>query len=120
MIVLPYSLFSLPSLSFPSPSPLLPLSFPSSFSLSYPPPPPFPLQSLSYSFTVAKAVSTINAVVDGGDPEPLMEALTAPSAGIRSVTAECAESYQEKLSQAKQEKVEAGRWGEVRREGGWE
>ena len=69
---------------------------------------------------MAKAVSTINAVVDGGDPEPLMEALTAPSAGIRSVTAECAESYQEKLSQAKQEKVEAGRWGEVRREGGWE
>ena len=62
-------------------------------------------------FTVVKAVSTINAAIDSEDPEPLMEALTAPAAGIRSITAECAESYQEKLSQAKQEKVEAGRWG---------
>ena len=62
-------------------------------------------------FTVVKAVSTINAAIDSEDPEPLMEALTAPAAGIRSITAECAESYQEKLSQAKQEKVEAGRLG---------
>ena len=71
--------------------------------------PPTPLPS-PVLLTVVKAVSTINAAIDSGDPEPLMEALTAPAAGIRSITAECAESYQEKLSQAKQEKVEAGRW----------
>ena len=67
--------------------------------------------SHAHSHTVVKAVSAINAAVDGGDPESTLDALKAPQASIRSITEECAQTYQEKLLQARQEKVEAGRFG---------
>ena len=68
---------------------------------------------------MVKAVSAINAAVDGGDPESTLETLKAPPASIRSITEECAESYQEKLLQARQEKMEAGRFGGGEDERGW-
>jgi len=66
----------------------------------------------THTHAVVKAVSAINAAVDGGDPESTLEALKAPPASIRSITEECAQTYQEKLLQARQEKMEAGRFGE--------
>ena len=57
---------------------------------------------------MAKAIYSINSAVASGDPSATLEALKTPTAGIRSITEECAETYVEKLAAARQEKVDAG------------
>ena len=45
----------------------------------------------------------------GGDAAATLVALKAAPVGIRSITDNCAETYQEKLSEARQKKVESGK-----------
>ena len=51
-------------------------------------------------------MSAINKSVVEGSPEEVLSALKAPVAGIRSITDECADTYQEKLRTARAEKGE--------------
>ena len=55
---------------------------------------------------VVKAVSDINKTVVEGTPEELLVALKSPVASIRSITDECAVTYQEKLREARDNKAE--------------
>ena len=58
---------------------------------------------------VARAVCSINECVGGGDAEATLVSLKASLVGIRSITDECAATYQEKLSEARQRKAESGK-----------
>ena len=53
---------------------------------------------------MAKAVSTINKAVVGASSGELLVALKSPAPALRSLTDECAESYQSKLREAVEEK----------------
>ncbi|XP_064390864.1 ras GTPase-activating-like protein IQGAP1 isoform X3 [Halichondria panicea] len=56
----------------------------------------------------AKAVSSINRAVESNDPAATLEAIKAPTTNIRSITDSCTDTYLEKLSAARQEKVDKG------------
>ena len=61
--------------------------------------------AISLYLPVVKAVSDINKTVVEGTPEELLVALKTPVAGIRSITDECAVTYQEKLKGAREDKA---------------
>ena len=63
------------------------------------------------SLPVVKAVSDINKTVVEGTPEELLVALKSPVASIRSITDECAVTYQEKLREARDNKAEKCEYG---------
>ena len=58
---------------------------------------------------VARAVCSINASIMAGDAVATLVALKATPVGICSITDECAATYQEKLSETKQQKAEMGK-----------
>lgn len=60
------------------------------------------------STTVAEAICAINKAVESDDSSATVTALKASSAGIRSITDECAQAYTEKLAAARQLKVDSG------------
>ena len=57
---------------------------------------------------VAKAVSAINKAVVEAGPGELLVVLKSPAPALRSLTDECAESYQSKLGEAVEEKRARG------------
>ena len=61
--------------------------------------------------TVAQAVCSINESLLAGDAAATLVALKAPAVGIRSITDSCADTYQEKLSEARQKKAASGKEG---------
>ena len=52
---------------------------------------------------------SINAAVMGDDEATTLASLKAASVGIRSITDDCAATYQEKLSEAREKKAESGK-----------
>lgn len=60
------------------------------------------------SCAVAQAVCSINESISGGDASATLTSLKASSVGIRSITDDCAATYQEKLAEAKKLKAESG------------
>ena len=58
--------------------------------------------------TVAQAVCGINESLLAGEAAATLVSLKAAPVGIRSITDDCAATYQEKLSEARQQKAEAG------------
>ncbi len=62
----------------------------------------------THILTDAKAVSSINRAVESNDPAATLEAIKAPTTNIRSITDSCTDTYLEKLSAARQEKVDKG------------
>jgi hypothetical protein len=63
-------------------------------------------QQTEEAIELVASVSAINKSVVEGSPEEVLSALKAPVAGIRSITDECADTYQEKLRTARAEKGE--------------
>ncbi len=61
-----------------------------------------------HKHTDAQAVSSINRAVESNDPAATLEAIKAPTTNIRSITDSCTDTYLEKLSAARQEKVDKG------------
>lgn len=59
-------------------------------------------------FAVAKALHAINAALVEGGAEEVLAALKEPMLNIRSITDECASTYQTKLLEATEEKVQKG------------
>lgn len=59
-------------------------------------------------YTVAQSVCSINESISGGDAAATLSSLKSASVGIRSITDDCAATYQEKLAEAKQQKTESG------------
>ena len=59
---------------------------------------------------MAKAVSAINKAVVEAGPGELLVVLKSPAPALRSLTDECAESYQSKLREAGEEKRARGEW----------
>ncbi len=57
---------------------------------------------------MAEAINAINVGVSSGDSSSTLRALQSPSAGIRSITDECAEAYHQKLEAARQNKIDSG------------
>ena len=69
---------------------------------------------LSYMYiycAVAQAVCSINECISGDDAAATLSCLKATPVGIRSITEECAATYQEKLAEAWQKKAESGKIG---------
>ena len=61
---------------------------------------------------VAKAVSAINKAVVEAGPGEVLAVLKSPAPAVRSLTDECAQSYQSKLREAVEEKKARGEgWG---------
>lgn len=58
---------------------------------------------------VAGAVADINKMVAEGDPQKTLQALQAPSAGLRAVLSECADTYQSDLGQRQAESAARGK-----------
>lgn len=58
--------------------------------------------------TVAQAVCSINESISSGDVAATLSSLKSAPVGIRSITDDCAATYQEKLAEAKQQKAESG------------
>ena len=58
---------------------------------------------------MAKAIHTINALLVEGGAEEVLAALKEPMLTIRSITDECASTYQTKLLEATEEKAQKGR-----------
>ena len=65
--------------------------------------------SLHIHCTVAQAVCSINESISGGDAAATLSSLKSAPVGIRSITDDCAATYQEKLAEAKQQKAESGK-----------
>ena len=59
---------------------------------------------------VVEAICAINTAVVSGDSLAILRSLTVSSAGVRSITDECAQTYLEKLAAAKQHKIDTGEW----------
>jgi len=59
---------------------------------------------------VAKAIHAINSALLEGAPEDVLAALKEPMLAIRSITDECAATYQAKLMEARGEKAQKGTW----------
>ena len=57
---------------------------------------------------MAKAIHAINAALVEGGAEEVLAALKEPMLGIRSITDECASTYQTKLLEATGEKAQRG------------
>lgn len=49
---------------------------------------------------MAGAIADINRMVAEGDPKSTLQALQLPSAGLRAVHPECADTYQTELAQS--------------------
>lgn len=52
-----------------------------------------------FTLLVAGAVADINRTVAEGDAQKTLQALQVPSAGLRAVLPECAETYQAELAE---------------------
>ena len=63
-----------------------------------------------HTLTDAQAVSSINRAVESNHPAATLEAIKAPTTNIRSITDSCTDTYLEKLSAARQEKVDKGEY----------
>ena len=50
---------------------------------------------------------SINESISGGDAAATLSSLKSAPVGIRSITDDCAATYQEKLAEAKQQKLES-------------
>jgi len=57
---------------------------------------------------VAKAIHAINSALLEGGAEDVLAALKEPLIAIRSITDECATTYQAKLVEATEEKAQKG------------
>ncbi len=57
---------------------------------------------------VAESICGINSTVETGNPKATLLALKGYAACIRSITDDCAETYVEKLTEARKEKAEFG------------
>lgn len=57
---------------------------------------------------MAKAIHAINAALVEGGAEEVLAALKEPMLNIRSITDECAATYQSKLVEATEEKAKKG------------
>jgi len=64
--------------------------------------------TLSCCVTVSKAIHAINAALLEGGAEDVLAALKEPLIAIRSITDECATTYQAKLVEAIEEKAQKG------------
>lgn len=58
--------------------------------------------------TVSQAIQTINEAVEDGEATKTLAALRNPGAGLYGVTPECAQTYQDDLTKAKQDKKKDG------------
>ena len=58
--------------------------------------------------TVAKAIHAINAALVEGGADEVLAVLKEPMLTIRSITDECASTYQTKLLEATEEKAQKG------------
>lgn len=56
---------------------------------------------LSCIFQVSLGIMAINEAVDHGDVSQTLSALRSPDVGLYGVTPECAETYQQELSEVK-------------------
>lgn len=61
-----------------------------------------------YTVLVAGAVANINRMVAKGDSKNTLQGLQAPSAGLRAVLSECAETYQAELAQSQTNNASQG------------
>ncbi|KAM6981261.1 ras GTPase-activating-like protein IQGAP1 [Aplochiton taeniatus] len=61
-------------------------------------------QDTQEALQFSKAIQAINQAVDSGDATQTMAALRAPGTGLYGVTPECAQTYQDDLSQVKEDK----------------
>lgn len=66
------------------------------------------LAQLSCILPVAGAVADINKMVAEGDSQNTLQALQTPSAGLRAVLSECADTYQTELAQRQTESATQG------------
>lgn len=57
---------------------------------------------------VAGAIADINRMVAKGDPKNTLQALQLPSAGLRAVHPECADTYQTKLAHSQENNANKG------------
>lgn len=57
---------------------------------------------------MSEAVAHINKTVNEGDSQNTLEALQAPSVGLRAVLPECADTYQDDLSQKQRDGAAKG------------
>lgn len=62
----------------------------------------------SFVFAVSRSIQAINEAVDAGDPVQTLAALRSPGAGLYGVTSECAQTYQDDLAKAKNQKNTEG------------
>ncbi|XP_028332645.1 ras GTPase-activating-like protein IQGAP1 isoform X1 [Gouania willdenowi] len=65
-------------------------------------------QDTQEAFMFSQAMQGINKAVDGGDAAQTLSALRNPGAGLYGVTSECSQTYQDNLSQIKEEKKKEG------------
>ena len=63
---------------------------------------------MSCCIVVAKAIHAINSTLLEGGAEDVLAALKEPMIAIRSITDECAATYQAKLVEAMEEKAQKG------------
>lgn len=63
-----------------------------------------------FTLLVAGAVADINKKVAEGDSQSTLQALQTPSAGLRAVLSECADSYQAELAQRQGNSATKGNW----------
>uniref|UniRef100_A0A669CUB1 IQ motif containing GTPase activating protein 2 n=1 Tax=Oreochromis niloticus TaxID=8128 RepID=A0A669CUB1_ORENI len=64
--------------------------------------------SFCFALLVSGAVAHINRTVNEGDSQNTLEALQAPSVGLRAVLPECADTYQDDLSQKQRDGAAEG------------
>lgn len=60
--------------------------------------------------SVAGAIADINRMVAKGDSKNTLQALQLPSAELRAVHPECADTYQTKLAQSQANDASKGNW----------
>lgn len=63
-----------------------------------------------FPLLVAGAVADINKKVAEGESQNTLQALLTPSAGLRAVLPECADSYQAELAQKQDNIATKGNW----------
>lgn len=59
---------------------------------------------------MARAVADINKMVAEGESQNTLQALQAPSAGLKAVLSECADTYQTQLAQRQIESAIKGKF----------
>lgn len=62
-----------------------------------------------FTLPVAGAVADINRMVAEGDSKNTLQALQVPSAGLRAVLPECADTYQTELAQRQTKSAAKGK-----------